>query len=227
MGEKSRVFGRITASAADAISPGRNLAPLGVRPHDRGMTIRIFAVALLCVLMAPTLRAAGPAPLPEAAGLSENAAKERATLFAELAVAKNDADAREIEARIWKFWQSFADEKSRQLLEQSREAQLRFDYAEALLYLKELVKRAPQFAEGWNQLGYVYFLAGQYDASLKTIDQVLELEPMHYAALAGKGIILIQQGKAEEAQAPLKRALAINPWLKERNLIGRDSLGVP
>jgi len=26
---------------------------------------------------------------------------------------------------------------------------------------------------------------------------------------------------------PLKRALAINPWLKERNLIGKDSLPTP
>ena len=84
-----------------------------------------------------------------------------------------------------------------------------------------MVKHAPQFAEGWNQLGYVYFLAGQYDASLDAIEHVLALEPMHYAALAGKGIILYYAGKVEEAQAPLKRALAIDPWLKERNLIGR------
>ena len=90
-----------------------------------------------------------------------------------------------------------------------------------------MVKHAPQFAEGWNQLGYVYFLAGQYDASLDAIERVLALEPMHYAALAGKGIILYYAGKVEEAQVPLKRALAINPWLKERNLIGKDSLPTP
>jgi tetratricopeptide (TPR) repeat protein len=191
------------------------------------MTIRIFAVALLLILVAATLRAAEPTPLPPAAGLSESAAKERATLFAALAVAKSDADARQIEDRIWTFWRSFADEESRHLLEESREAQLRFDYTEAILYMKELVKHAPQFAEGWNQLGYVFFLAGQYDASLKAIDRILELEPLHYAALAGEGIILVQQGKVAEAQAPLKRALAINPWLKERNLIGKDSLPEP
>jgi hypothetical protein len=49
----------------------------------------------------------------------------------------------------------------------------------------------------------------------------LTAAPMRYAALAGQGIILIQQGK--EAQDPLKRALAISPWLKERNLIDKDS----
>jgi tetratricopeptide (TPR) repeat protein len=191
------------------------------------MIFRVFATALLLALASVTLRAAEPAPLPPAVGLSESTAKERTALFAALAAAKSDAEAREVEERLWTFWRGFADDESRQLLEQSREAQLRFDYTEALIYNKAVVKHAPQFAEGWNQLGYVYFLAGQYEASLDAIEHVLELEPMHYAALAGKGIILYYAGKVEEAQAPLKRALAINPWLKERNLIGKESLPTP
>jgi tetratricopeptide (TPR) repeat protein len=189
--------------------------------HGWRMTIRIFAAAMLLFVASAALHAGEPA-LPPAVGLSDSAAAQRAALFAELAAAKNDADAREIEDRIWTFWHSFADDESRQLLEESRQAQLNFDYDEAILYMKGLVEHAPQFAEGWNQLAYVYFLAGQYVASLHAIDRVLELEPMHYAALAGKGVILIQQGKMDEAQAPLKRALAIDPWLKERNLILKD-----
>ena len=191
------------------------------------MKIGICAAIVVLMLTNAAVRAAESPPLPPAAGLSDSQAEERAKLFAELAAAKSDAEAREIEDRIWTFWRSFADDESKQLLEQSRQAQLRFDYDEAILYMKELVKHAPQFAEGWNQLGYVYFLAGQYDASLDAIDRVLALEPLHYAALAGKGIILIQQGKVAEAQAPLKRALAIDPWLKERNLIGEDSIPEP
>lgn len=191
------------------------------------MNSRVFATVILLVLASATVRAGEPATLPPAVGLSEGAAKERAALFTALAAAKSDAEARAIEDRLWTFWRSFADDESKELLEESRQAQLRFDYDEAILYMKELVKHAPQFAEGWNQLGYVYFLAGQYDASLDAIEHVLKLEPMHYAALAGKGIILIQEGKVEEAQAPLKRALAIDPWLKERNLIGEDSIPEP
>ena len=113
------------------------------------------------------------------------------------------------------------------MLEVSREAQLRFDIGNALLAMEALVKHQPDFAEGWNQYGYMLFLAGSYDASLEAIEKTIELEPMHYAALAGKGIILIQQGKEAEAQTPLKRALAINPWLKERNLIGKEPVPIP
>ncbi len=179
--------------------------------------IGVLFVGLLLALAALPLRAAEP--LPPMVGISESAAKQRAALFAELAAAKDEADAREIEQKIWKFWLTFADLDSRQMLEDSRQAQLRFDYDEALIYMKALVVHAPQFAEGWNQLGYVFFLAGKYDASLVAIAKTLELEPMHYAALAGRGIILIEQGKEDEAQIALKQALAINPWLKERRLI--------
>jgi tetratricopeptide (TPR) repeat protein len=195
--------------------------------HGCGMTIRILTVLVLLALANPPLRAAEPATLPGAVGLSDSQAKERAKLFAELAATKSDAEARAAEDRLRAFWRGFADDESKELLEQSRQAQLRFDYDEAIIYMKALVKHAPQFAEGWNELGYVYFLAGQYDASLDAIEHVLALEPMHYAALAGKGIILIQQGKVAEAQAPLKRALAIDPWLKERHLIGEDSIPEP
>jgi len=183
------------------------------------MRTRIVAAAILLLAAGGPICAAGPAPLPPAIGLSEAQAIERAALFAELAATKSDAEARAVEERIWTFWRGFADAQSREFLAEAREAQLRFDYDEALIYLRALVKHAPGFAEGWNQLGYAYFLAGKLDEARAAIARVLALEPLHYAALAGEGIILYQQGKIDEAQAPLKRALAIDPWLKERNLI--------
>lgn len=187
----------------------------------------VLAMATLALLGAP-LRAEPPA-LPPMVGVEQGsaAAQERIALFAQLRAAKDDAEARVIEDKIWKFWRGFADEESKRLLEVSREAQLRFDIGNALLAMEALVKHQPQFAEGWNQYGYMLFLASSYDPALAAIDKVIALEPMHYAALAGRGLILIQQGKAAEAQAPLKRALAINPWLKERNLIGKDPVPIP
>jgi tetratricopeptide (TPR) repeat protein len=195
---------------------------------DSMHSLALRAIAtLLFVLASAMAHAADPAPLLPAVGVGGHAADERAALFAELTAAKNDDEARAIEDRLWSFWRSLGDDETRRLFEQSREAQLRFAYAEALAYNKAVVVHAPQFAEGWNQLGYVYFLAGDYDASLAAIERVLALEPMHYAALAGKGIILYFEGKIQEAQAPLRRALAIDPWLKERNLIGKDFVPEP
>lgn len=187
-----------------------------------------LAIVLLAAITCPGYGALTESkPLPPMPGISESAARQRAILFDELANAKTEADARDIEEKLWTFWRGFGDEISQRLLEVSRQAQLRFDYGNALVALQQLVTHQPDFAEGWNQLAYVFFLAGSYDASLEALDKTLTLEPMHYAALAGKGIILIQQGKENEAQTPLRRALAINPWLKERNLISKGPLLLP
>jgi tetratricopeptide (TPR) repeat protein len=189
------------------------------------MATRVIFAALLAFM--GMMAHAEPPALPPMADIDAGAARIRAELFAQLKAANNEADAREIEDKIWKFWLGFADAESRRLLEVSREAELRFDYGNALVALETMIKHQPQFAQGWNHYGYVLFLAGSYDASLRAIEKTVELEPMHYAALAGKGIVLIQMGKETEAQAPLKRALAINPWLKERNLIVKKPVPIP
>lgn len=187
----------------------------------------IRMLSLVVLLAVAGADALAQAPLPPMAGLSNAQAKERAGFYAALAAAKNDVEARAIEDRLWLFWGRFADAESQRLLAVSHAAQLRFDYGNAIVAMEQLVRHQPDFAEGWNQLAYVLFLAGSYDQSLEALEKTLALEPMHYAALAGKGIILIQQGKEAEAQAPLKRALAINPWLKERNLVSKNPVPVP
>jgi len=168
------------------------------------------------------LTSAAAEPIPPMAGLSEAAATTRAALLAELAAAKSDAEARAIEDRLWTFWRGLGDATSLRLLKTAEDAQLEFDYGHALEALREMVVHQPDFAEGWNRLAYGLFLANSHEASLEALDKAIALEPMHYAALAGQGTILWLQGKEAEAQAPLKRALAINPWLKERNLVGKQ-----
>jgi tetratricopeptide (TPR) repeat protein len=186
--------------------------------------------AIWCLAVAAFVWLAQPAHAADPlsmAGNSKSAAKERATLLAALAAAKDDLEARAVEERLWTFWRGFADAQSKQLLAAAERAQLDFDYGHALEALYEMVKHQPDFAEGWNRLAYALFLANSYDAALAALDEAITREPMHYAALAGKGIILTLQGRETDGQAPLKRALAINPWLKERNLIGKNAVPVP
>ncbi len=87
----------------------------------------------------------------------------------------------------------------------------------ALPILDDIVARAPQWAEGWNKRATVLFLLGEYERSLADIDRVLALEPRHFGALAGRGFIHMNQGESRQALAALRRALAVNPFLKERH----------
>ena len=116
------------------------IAKPGPARHPSPMKFRAICVLAAAALLALAGVALHGGELPPAAGLSESATQERAALFAALAAAKDDADARAIEDRIWKFWLSFADAESQRLLEGSREAQLRFDYGNALVHLQKLVE---------------------------------------------------------------------------------------
>jgi tetratricopeptide (TPR) repeat protein len=74
-----------------------------------------------------------------------------------------------------------------------------------------VVDAYPDMAEGWNKRATVLYLRGDYDAALKDLDKTLELEPRHFGAMAGRGLIYQAQEKWGEALSAYRAALSINP----------------
>ena len=136
-------------------------------------------------------------------------------LFARLKTVKAQEDGDEIVAQIWKLWQQSG---SPELDAAMQHAVLVMSQVPALAMpiLDDIVVRAPNWAEGWNKRATVLYLMGEYDRSLADIDRVLALEPRHFGALAGMGLIRIEKGETREALAAFRRALAVNPFLRER-----------
>src|SRR5262249_45393854 len=62
----------------------------------------------------------------------------------------------------------------------------------------------------------VLYLIGEYGRSLGDCEGVLALEPRHFDAFAGIDLIQIQKDKPREALTAFCKALAVNPFLKER-----------
>ncbi len=89
------------------------------------------------------------------------------------------------------------------------------DYPEALDLLDQIVVLKPDFAEAWNKRATVYFLKDDYSASLADIRVALSLQPRHFGALSGLGVILEQLDRKKEAIAVFERALKIDPQLKD------------
>jgi tetratricopeptide (TPR) repeat protein len=132
-------------------------------------------------------------------------------LFGQLHRAANADQAKLIEQAIWKVWSRSGSPSADLLLAQAEKAMRARSFAPAIAILDTVIELKPDFAEAWNKRATTYYLMGRLDQSLADIDRVLELEPRHFGALAGRGMILMDLGKKREALEAYRRALTIYP----------------
>jgi tetratricopeptide (TPR) repeat protein len=180
--------------------PARSLARLALP----------IVVTCLAVQPADTARAQSQ---PNAAARAQRLDEQ----FARLKTVTDEQDGEAAVAEIWRLWQRSGTPELDELMAQ---AAMLIDlgmHPLALPLLNDIVKRAPDWAEGWNKRATALYLAGQHDLSLADIDRVLVLEPRHFGALAGMGLIRIARGEYRDALAAYRKALAVNPFLKERH----------
>jgi tetratricopeptide (TPR) repeat protein len=100
------------------------------------------------------------------------------------------------------------------LLQRGRDALEMEDTAKAIEHFTALTDHAPEFAEGWNAKATAYYLAGEFGPSVEDISKTLSLNPKHFGALGGLGMILEEIGKPEKALEAYRAALAIHPHLQ-------------
>jgi tetratricopeptide (TPR) repeat protein len=134
-------------------------------------------------------------------------------LFTELLTA-DATDARRLEREIWSEWSKSGSPSMDLLLERGRSAMQEGDLPAAIGHLTALTDHAPDFAEGWNARATAYFQAGEYGPSINDIARTLTLNPRHFGALSGLGMIFEQLGDEERALEAYKAALAIHPQLE-------------
>ena len=144
----------------------------------------------------------------------------RQMLFERLRNAMTEQEGRLAEDAVWRFWMEAAPSRAvARAVDEAMNARESYDFDRALAILDGVVSRAPDYAEGWNQRAFIRFLKDDLDGSLEDIERALELESKHFAALAGKAMILMRQGRVDLGQAALRRAVEIHPWLKERSML--------
>lgn len=119
-----------------------------------------------------------------------------------------------LEQKIWALWGSSDSATAEVLLQQAERAMKDGAPAESLSILDRLIGAYPDFAEAWNKRATLYYRMKRDEASLKDIEKVLDLEPRHFGALAGKGMILQRQKKYSAAMDAFREALAINPGME-------------
>ena len=138
-------------------------------------------------------------------------------LFARLKLAANAEAAQGVEQSIWHIWIQSDDTAIRLLMAEGLEAMARRDLRAALGKFDQTVKIAPDFAEGWNKRATVHYLLGNYGESLHDIDKTLALEPRHFGALSGRGLVLLELERPDLALKSFESALEIHPRLPGAN----------
>ncbi|SDR32200.1 hypothetical protein [Pseudovibrio sp. Tun.PSC04-5.I4] len=134
-------------------------------------------------------------------------------LFLELRDADNSDQAQAISSRIHSLFMQSGSHTLSLLMLRSGKAIESKEYGLALDLLDAVVRLDPGYVEGWNRRATVHFLREDLGRSLADIERVLLIEPRHYPALSGFGMILRKTGKNQKALAVFKHVLSIYPLL--------------
>ncbi len=147
-----------------------------------------------------------------------------AELYARAQAAGSEAEGRAVTGQMWALWTDAPDEPAQELLDRGMAAIRQSDLLDATDALDRLVDYCPDYAEGWNQRAFALFLAGRMEAARDDLERALAVDPQHVAALTGLALVLTALGDEAGAQARLRQALKLNPWLPERALLKGQEL---
>ena len=170
-----------------------------ISPTRKPLTMQIIAVL---ILLAYSL--ASPADQNDPA-LDD--------LFEQLAITTSDEEASNITREIWQRWTANDDPDVSQLMQIGIRALNYSTYRKALQSFDRVIEIAPEFAEGWNKRATLYYHIKEYRRSIDDIKKTLRLEPRHFGAWSGLGLVSIAQENYAGALAAFKKALSINPHI--------------
>ena len=129
--------------------------------------------------------------------------------------------------QIWQIWNTPSDESLAELMREGSLELERGNWERSIEIFSAIIERDPEFAEGWNKRATAYYQRARdanpqttefakrrdFDASIRDVVRVLRLEPRHFAALSGMGLIYSELGADAPALRWFERALEVNPFL--------------
>ncbi len=118
------------------------------------------------------------------------------------------------ESAMWQVWSRSGDAAIDRLFSDGVDQMNTRQGEQAVDTFSEIIRRRPEFAEGWNKRATVYYLLGEYQKSLADCDEVMRRNPYHFGALSGYGMIYLRLDQPATALEYFERALRVNPNLE-------------
>lgn len=147
----------------------------------------------------------------ESTGHADQSDRRLDALFETLKTTADRATAQTVQAEIWRVWINSGRREIDALMVEGVAAMSNQRLDDAITIFGEITERAPEFAEGWNKRATAYYLNQDYLSSVRDIQHTLALEPRHFGAISGMGLIFLARGDEAGALAAFEAVLAINP----------------
>jgi Tfp pilus assembly protein PilF len=135
-------------------------------------------------------------------------------LFERLAAAGSESEASALSDQIARIWSRSGSDTLDLLMERVQKTMTADDGVTALDLLDSVLALKPDFTEAYSRRAAVHFQRKDMDAAMRDLRQALAMEPRHFQALAGVGMIYQQGGEPRLALKAFREALKINPHLK-------------
>lgn len=132
------------------------------------------------------------------------------TLLEELADPET-SDWERVEDQIIDIWSRSGSISIDLLLQRGRDAMDVDDYRAAVEHFTALTDHAPDFAEGWNMRATAFYLIDEFGLAIEDLGRTLALNPKHFGALNGLGVILENIQDSKNALLAYRAAYEINP----------------
>jgi len=164
----------------------------------KSATWQLSLAALLAICMAP-------------AAFGDQTDQRLDGLFETLRSSHDEAVLAETETEIWEIWYDSGEQAVDDEMEQAAELVRAGNLAAAERIYTDITEQLPKFSEGWNRRATVRYYRGDFAGSLADIEETLRLEPRHFGAIWGLGMILGSQHDYQRAILAFQRLLEIKP----------------
>ena len=164
---------------------------------DPRVTLKALVVAIGCSY----------ATLPMAQDLPD----DPDALLEMLAAEADPVEAGRLADEVLERWSHSGSPAMDLLMRRAQSAMAEGEWARAVTHLTALTDHAPDFAEGWNKRAEAFFMLDRYGAAMADIEQVLILEPRHFGAWAGLGLMMEAMDLDQGALRAFRRATEIYP----------------
>jgi Tfp pilus assembly protein PilF len=143
----------------------------------------------------------------------DNSARDLARLFEQLRYSESATEASRTEADIFIRLTASASPTINLLMENANVALSEQNTIAARAMMTDVVRLDPKFAEGQTRAALLAYQDGALEEAQNLLERAIKIEPRHFGAWAGLGLVREDLGDLKGAQKAYREAVYLHPFL--------------